>query len=137
MTRVLGWAGTRMMTIYLWHMSALFTVTAVVVVGLGVSTPEPGTSAWLSGWPHWLVMLALAVWPLLRGFARFEEPPAAGPYRGGAVRITMAAALTGTGLLLLTVFGFVPGVAPVIGAGALLAGLLLTFSARVRDTARA
>ncbi|GGS69489.1 hypothetical protein GCM10010156_30310 [Planobispora rosea] len=132
--RVLGWAGPRMMTVYLWHMSALFTVTAVVVVGLGVSTPEPGGGAWLSGWPHWLLMLALAAWPMLRGFARFEEPPAAGPYRGGTVRIAVATALTGTGLLLLTMFGFVPGVAPVIGAGALLAGLLLTFSARTDGT---
>jgi hypothetical protein len=43
-----------------WHMSALSVITSVVVVGLGVPAPEPGTSAWLSGWPHWLLMLALA-----------------------------------------------------------------------------
>ncbi|MFC7639719.1 acyltransferase family protein [Streptosporangium lutulentum] len=82
-SRMLGWADRRMMTVYLWHMSALFVITSVVVVGLGVSTPEPGTSAWLSGWPHWLIMLTLAMWPLLRSFARFEEPPAASPYTGG------------------------------------------------------
>ncbi|GIH99449.1 acyltransferase family protein [Planobispora takensis] len=130
--RVLTWAGPRMMTVYLWHMSALFTVTAVVVVGLGVSTPEPGTSAWLSGWPHWLVMLALALWPLLRAFTRFEEKDSAAPYRGGTVRIAVAAVLAGTGLLTLTVFGFVPGWAPALGAAALLAALLLARSARVR-----
>jgi hypothetical protein len=120
-----------MMTVYLWHMSALFVITSVVVVGLGVSTPEPGTSAWLSGWPHWLLMLALAMWPLLRSFARFEEPPVASPYTGGVVRIMVATALVGAGLLTLTVIGFVPGPAPVFGAGAILMGLVLTWSAPV------
>ncbi|OUC81224.1 acyltransferase family protein [Streptosporangium minutum] len=127
--RVLAWAAPRMMTVYLWHMSALAVVTGVVVVGLGVSTPEPGTSAWLSGWPHWLLMLALAMSPLLRCFARFETPPQASPYAGGMARIVVALALTGAGLLVLTAIGFVPGTAPVFGAGMLVAGLALTWSA--------
>ncbi|MEV7011516.1 acyltransferase family protein [Streptosporangium sp. NPDC051022] len=127
-SRMLGWAGTRMMTVYLWHMSALFVVTAVVVVGLGVSTPEPGTSAWLSGWPHWLLVLALALWPLLRGFARFEVAGRGAPYRGGAVRIAVATALAGAGVLTLTVMGFVPGLVSLTGAGLLLAGLALARS---------
>lgn len=129
-SRALGWAGDRMMTLYLWHMSALFVIVSVVVVGLGISTPEPGTPAWLSGWPHWLLMLALAMWPLLRGFARFETPPTAGPYTGGTVRVLVAAALVGLGLLTLTVTGFVPGIAPLAGAGAIAAGLALTRSSR-------
>ncbi|MBB2911418.1 hypothetical protein FHS43_002691 [Streptosporangium becharense] len=127
--RVMSWAGSRMMTVYLWHMSALFVITAVVVVGLGISTPLPGTSAWLSGWPHWLVLLVLAMWPMLRGFARFEEPPAVAPYTGGTVRIAVAAALVGAGLLTLTVIGFTPGLAPLLGTGAIVAGLALTRSA--------
>ena len=60
-------------------------------------------------------MLALAMWPLLRGFARFETPPATGPYTGGTVRVLVAAALVGLGLLTLTVAGFVPGTAPCSG----------------------
>ncbi|MEV4249748.1 acyltransferase [Streptosporangium canum] len=127
--RVIAWAAPRMMTVYLWHMSALTVVTGVVVVGLGVSTPEPGTSAWLSGWPHWLLMLALAMSPLLRCFARFETPPQASPYAGGMARIVVALALAGAGLLVLTVIGFVPGTAPVLGTGMLVAGLALTWSA--------
>ncbi|MEU8037034.1 acyltransferase family protein [Streptosporangium sp. NPDC049078] len=129
-SRALDWAGCRMMTLYLWHMSALFVIVSVVVVGLGISTPEPGTSAWLSGWPHWLLMLALAMWPLLRGFARFETPPATGPYTGGTVRILLATALVGLGLLTFTVNGFVPGTASLLGAGAIVAGLALTGSSR-------
>ncbi|GAT65736.1 acyltransferase [Planomonospora sp. ID91781] len=130
--RALGWAGPRMMTVYLWHMSALFCVTAVVVVGLGVPTPEPGGSAWLSGWPHWLAALCLVLWPLLRGLSRFEEPPAAAPYRGGTARIAAALALAGAGLLVLTVSGFAPGPWPVLGSGLLLGGLLLTRSTGFR-----
>ncbi|MFF3437266.1 acyltransferase [Streptosporangium sp. NPDC002721] len=133
-SRALGWAGDRMMTLYLWHMSALFVIVSVVVVGLGISTPEPGTSAWLSGWPHWLLMLALAMWPLLRGFARFETPPATRPYTGGTVRVLVAAALVGLGLLTLTVAGFVPGTAPLVGAGAIVAGLALTCSRPASST---
>ncbi|MEV4097347.1 acyltransferase family protein [Streptosporangium saharense] len=132
--RALRWAGSRMMTVYLWHMSALFVVTAVVVVGLGVATPEPGTSAWLSGWPHWLVILVLTLWPLLRGFARFETLGAASPYRGGMARIVAAGALTGAGLLVFTVMGFVPGPVPVVGAGMLVAGLLLGHSPARKST---
>ncbi|GAA3022296.1 acyltransferase family protein [Streptosporangium longisporum] len=127
-SRALGWASERMMTLYLWHMSALFVIVSVVVVGLGISTPAPGTSAWLSGWPHWLLLLALAMWPLLRGFGRFESPPAGRPFTGGAVRAATATVLVGAGLLTFTVTGFVPGVAPLVGAGALVAGLALTGS---------
>ncbi|MGC5010576.1 acyltransferase family protein [Streptosporangium sp. DT93] len=124
--RALGWASGRMMTLYLWHMSALFVIVSVVVVGLGVSTPEPGSPAWTSGWPHWLLLLSLAMWPLLRGFTRFETPPAGGPSTGGPVRAATATVLVGLGLLTFTVAGFVPGVVPVIGTGALVAGLALT-----------
>lgn len=128
-SRVLAWAAPRMMTVYLWHMSALFLVTSVVVVGLGVSTPQPWTSAWLSGWPHWLLVLALAMGPLLHCFARFEAPARALPYDGGMARIVVAVALAVAGLLAFTAFGFVPGPVPVIGGGMILASLALTWSA--------
>jgi hypothetical protein len=47
------------------------------------------------------------------------------------VRIVVATALVGAGLLTLTVIGFVPGMAPVFGSGAVLASLMLTWSAPV------
>ncbi|WP_433239233.1 acyltransferase family protein [Streptosporangium sp. CA-135522] len=124
-SRVLAWAAPRMMTVYLWHMSAMFVVTSVVVVGLGVSTPRPGSSAWLSGWPHWLLALALAMYPLLRCLARFETPAQAPPYGGGMARTVAAMALAGVGLLILTAIGFVPGPAPVLATGMMLAALAL------------
>ncbi|WP_157245576.1 acyltransferase family protein [Nonomuraea typhae] len=124
--RLLTWAGPRIMTVYLWHMPALFAVTGVVVVGLGIDTPAPGGFWWLAGWPVWFGLLALVMWPLLRGFARFEEPPAL-PYGRPSWRTAgPAAALVGGGLVLLMVFGFAPGIAPVLGTLAIAGGLLLT-----------
>ncbi|GAA3171742.1 acyltransferase family protein [Nonomuraea roseoviolacea] len=126
----LAWAGPRIMTVYLWHMPALFVVTGVVVVGLGVDTPAPGGAGWFAGWPFWFGALCLVMWPLLKVFARFEEPPAL-PYRpGGWPRMLVAAALAGAGLLTLTVAGFAPGVAPVAAVAAVGGALLLTAAPR-------
>ncbi|GAA0914213.1 acyltransferase [Nonomuraea longicatena] len=124
---LLAWAGPRIMTMYLWHMPALFAVTGVVVVGLGIDTPSPGSTGWLAGLPFWLGALALVAWPLLRWFARFEEPPAL-PYRddpGWAGTLTAAALIAG-GLATLMIHGFKPGAAPVLAVAALAGGLLLT-----------
>jgi hypothetical protein len=115
-----------MMTAYLWHMPALFVVTGVVVVGMRLDTPTPGGAFWLAGWPIWLTLLGLTMWPLLKGFARFEEPLAL-PYG----KATWSSALVATGLvaggvLALTVAGFAPGLTPVLAALAILGGLLVT-----------
>ncbi|SDJ95071.1 Acyltransferase family protein [Nonomuraea maritima] len=124
--RVLAWAGPRIMTAYLWHMPALFAVTGVVVVLLGVDTPAPGSAGWFAGWPVWLGLLCLVMWPLLKCFARFETPPAL-PYGTAGVGGTLAAAgLVGGGVLTLTVGGFAPGTGPFLAVLALVGGLLLT-----------
>lgn len=130
---LLSWAGPRVMTVYLWHMPALFAVTGVVVVGLGAGTPQPFSSGWFAGWPLWFGALCLVMWPLLRAFGRFEEPPALPYGRAGWPVAVAAAVLTGGGLLTLTVAGFAPGVAPVAGAAAVAGGLLLTLPGTRRD----
>ncbi|GII89193.1 acyltransferase [Sphaerisporangium siamense] len=130
--RVAAWAGPRMMTVYLWHMSALFVVAGVAVVGFGLATPAPASAAWLAGWPLWLAALALVAWPLIRLFARHEEPPAAAGANPGAVRVAAATGLAGAGLLTLTVTGFAPGVAPMLGAAAVLTGVALVTPTRRR-----
>lgn len=124
--RPLAWAGPRMMTAYLWHMPALFVVTGVVVVGLGVPTPEPGSGDWFAGWPLWFGLLSLTLWPLLRWFSRYEEPPAVAYGRITWPVALAAAALVGGGLLTLTVAGFAPGAAPVAAVAAIASGLALT-----------
>ncbi|WP_113702130.1 acyltransferase family protein, partial [Nonomuraea lactucae] len=102
----LAWAGPRVMTVYLWHMPALFAVTGVAVVGLGIGTPRPLSLAWFAGWPVWFGALCLVMWPLLKVFGRLEEPPALPYGEGGRTVALTAAALAGGGLLTLTVAGF-------------------------------
>ncbi|WP_308249967.1 acyltransferase family protein [Sphaerisporangium fuscum] len=123
--RVVSWAGPRMMTVYLWHMSALFVVAGVTVVGLGVSTPTPGGGTWLTGWPLWLTALALVLRPLIRLFARFEEAPAKPHRQVSWTRAVAATALAGAGLLTLTITGFATGPAPMLGAAAIVTALTL------------
>lgn len=135
--RVVTWAGPRMMTVYLWHMSALFVVAGVAVVGLGRGTPAPGGAAWLAGWPIWLAALALVAGPLVRLFARFEEPPAAGRGTVGWARAGAATGLAGAGLLTLTVTGFAPGPWPMLGSAAIVTGLALVTPIRSRAAASA
>ncbi|GAA2209422.1 acyltransferase [Nonomuraea monospora] len=124
--RLLGWAGPRIMTMYLWHMPALFAVTGVVVVLLGVDTPRPGSVLWFAGWPVWFGLLCLVMWPLLKGFARFETPPSL-PYGvAGWGGMLLATGLVGGGVLTLTAGGFAPGGGPFLAVLALLGGLLMT-----------
>jgi hypothetical protein len=124
--KVLAWAGPRIMTVYLWHMPALFTVTGIVVVALGVDTPAPGGLGWFAGWPLWFGALCLVMWPLLKVFARFEQPPTLPYGRLGPRSALTSAALVGGGLLALTVAGFAPGATPFLATLAILGGLLTT-----------
>ncbi|UBU10140.1 acyltransferase family protein [Nonomuraea gerenzanensis] len=124
--RLLDWAGPRIMTMYLWHMPALFAVTGVVVVLLGVDTPRPGSVLWFAGWPVWFGLLCLVMWPLLKGFARFETPPSLPYGTAGWHGMLAAAGLVGGGVLTLTVGGFAPGGGPFLAVLALLGGLLMT-----------
>lgn len=81
---------------------------------------------WLAGWPIWLTLLGLTMWPLLKGFARFEEPPAL-PYGKATWSSALAATgLVACGLLALTVAGFAPGLTPVLAILAIFGGLLVT-----------
>ncbi|MDP4507945.1 acyltransferase family protein [Nonomuraea turcica] len=124
--RLLAWAGPRVMTMYLWHMPALFAVTGVVVVLLGIDTPAPGSAFWWAGWPIWFGLLCLVMWPLTKVFARFETPPALPYGMSGWGGTLAAAALAGGGVLTLTVGGFAPGGGPFLAVLAVLGGLLMT-----------
>jgi fucose 4-O-acetylase-like acetyltransferase len=66
-------AGSFLMTLFLWHLTAL--VLAVLVLHpLGVTQPPPGTPAWWALRPLWLLVPAAILVPLVALFARFERP---------------------------------------------------------------
>lgn len=118
---VLGALAPRMMTVYLWHMTALVAVAGVATVGLGLTTPQAGSAAWWSAVPLWLAVLALVLVALTAMLGRFEDPAGAAAHR----HVPTAVPLVGGALLTLTITGFAPGAAPVIASVALIAGLAL------------
>lgn len=64
----------RIMTIFLWHMTALLLVIGGLLLwgqGLGIEVDSP--QWWLTR-PVWLAALALVAWPFMALFGRFERP---------------------------------------------------------------
>ncbi|GIG36118.1 acyltransferase family protein [Cellulomonas pakistanensis] len=45
-SRLVRWAGVRSMGLYLWHLTAMFAVSGVVLLGVGETLPEPWTWDW-------------------------------------------------------------------------------------------
>ncbi len=65
---------SRILTVFLWHVSAL-AVAAAFLYGVGLSRPDTGTGAWWAQRPIWLVASAGALWAIVGVFARFEVHP--------------------------------------------------------------
>ncbi len=94
------------MTIYLWHLTAM-----VLMIGLlhaldwsGMRL-EPGSAEWWRGRPLWLAILALALFPLVMIFSRFERPKASARGTPGAARLVAGACAVCLGLALLALRG--------------------------------
>jgi len=78
--RVRVWTGVvlvngRIMTLYLWHMTAMVIVIGSLLLldgfGLGLAT---ASSEWWMTRPIWLAILGVATLPFLLVFGRFERP---------------------------------------------------------------
>ncbi|MBB4929984.1 hypothetical protein F4561_000804 [Lipingzhangella halophila] len=124
--RLVAWAQSRMMTVYLWHMLPMAALSAVLVVWADLATPRPFTAEWLLWSGTGVAVMALALWPLVRLAERFEQPPNLPYAPQGVVRICVAALLAGCGLLTLTVTGFEPTPALLAGYLAIGGSLVLT-----------
>ncbi|MFI7028525.1 acyltransferase [Microbispora rosea] len=115
-------ANSVIMTVFLWHMTAVvIAVLALYVTGL-LPQPPPGSAAWLLLRVPWLAFLTATLAVLVAVFARFERRafkrraferraferrggprPASGPGRAGAS--TFAATVTGAGLVVAGLLG--------------------------------
>jgi len=71
--RVIAFSGV-IMTVYLWHLSAMSLVAAGGLFAFGgrLFRIEPGTTEWWLTRPVWLGILVLATLPLVAAFAVFE-----------------------------------------------------------------
>ena len=117
MRRVLArtrlWAATvlinsMIMTVYLWHMTVMAGVVAVIYYtggfGLGV---EPGTPGWWWTRPIWISMLLVILLPIAMSLSVFERRPRRpGAPVPPAVRQIFGATMLCLGLAVLALIGY-------------------------------
>jgi hypothetical protein len=97
------------MTVYLWHLSAMLVVAAVVLPSGWLPDAAPGSVTWWAWRPLWLALCAAALVPLVAGFARVETAGGRRSRPCGA-RAAVAALIATLGMALLARHGFVaPG----------------------------
>ncbi len=63
------WTSTHAMGLYLWHLTAMFLLTGLVVFGLHLAVPEPWTATWWWTRP----VIAVAAWLGLLGLLRLDR----------------------------------------------------------------
>ncbi|WP_134663400.1 MULTISPECIES: acyltransferase [unclassified Amycolatopsis] len=107
-TAALSWLSPRFMSVYLWHMPALVVVSGVTVLGLGYSTPTPGSSMWFLMVPAWIAVCGAVLLGLLRLFERFETQPDGLVVTARTPQLVLAGLLASGGLLGLAAHGFAP-----------------------------
>jgi fucose 4-O-acetylase-like acetyltransferase len=100
------------MTIYLWHLTAMIAVLGVSLAFDGVGLRlEAGSGTWWATRPLWLALMVLVVAPFIAGFNRFERPKGAispPPVWRGIVAVVLVCA--GLGSLAFFGVGDVEGV---------------------------
>lgn len=114
------------MTIYLWHMTALIVAVAVAVQGLGGLGLglEPGSGAWWAMRPLWLAIYAILLIPLVLAFVRFEAGSRAnGANLPGPWQAMLGALMTCGGLVMMALSGLDAG--NVLGVDLLAVGLVV------------
>ncbi|WP_321575385.1 acyltransferase family protein [Oerskovia douganii] len=68
------WVAARSMTLYLWHLTAMFVVLGVVLLGLGTPLPASWSADWWAARPLWFGAAGLVLAGLVRVFGRLETP---------------------------------------------------------------
>jgi fucose 4-O-acetylase-like acetyltransferase len=76
--------GSRLMTVYLWHLPVILVVTGVSLVIPGAA-PEPGSAAWWWSRPLLFVVVLVAVFGMSALVGRWESPKQVGATPPGAV----------------------------------------------------
>ncbi len=127
------WAGTilingRIMTLYLWHLTAMVGVVGVLAAlggpGLRIEVNSPG---WWWSRPLWLAFLLVATLPFLAVFGRYERPNPDSRPQPATWRPILAVICACVGLGLLARYGIADedglnGVALTLPLAGLIAG---------------
>lgn len=72
-SRFVRWTGPRSMGLYLWHLTAMFAVAGVVLLGMGETMPEPWTFDWWTTRAGYLGAAGLVLVALVRAARRVEN----------------------------------------------------------------
>ncbi|MBT8408567.1 MAG: acyltransferase [Alphaproteobacteria bacterium] len=97
----------RIMTVYLWHLTALLILVGVSILagGLGLKM-TPGSAEWWLTRPLWLGAMALVLLPLIAIFGSLEAGSRnAGSIPPGPIRSTLGAVLACAGLTFMALNG--------------------------------
>lgn len=89
-------AGSRAMTIYLWHLVGPVVVTLTLVLPGVWPAPAVGTAGWWVARSAWVVANAAVVAPVVWALGRFERPP-------GGLAVTDSAGRAGVAVVLCLV----------------------------------
>ena len=112
------------MSVYLWHMTAMIAVYAILfVAGTGLDL-VPNTDAWWTSRPLFMLGFALFLFPLTLVVMRFEKPVAA-VVDSSRRRLVAGASLVCVGLAMISAGGVaaaegvrvLPNLLPFAGAG--------------------
>ena len=114
------------MSIYLWHMTALLVVVGIaayVFGGFGLSE-APGTGFWWAMRPIWVVLFTLVLIPFVLLFVRFEAgSKTTAQMRPGPWQAMLGALMTCSGLVVMAMVGL--GKDNAIGVNWLAVGLVV------------
>ena len=128
------------MTIYLWHISVMMMLIAILYYGGGIGLGfEPGSAGWWWSRPPWILVLLALLIPLALLLSPLERlSRAAGAAALSPARQVAGAVLVCLGIALLARFGY-GGVSPwldigaftLVAAGAAVGGLLPKVPVRI------
>ncbi|HEY0188802.1 MAG TPA: acyltransferase family protein [Cellulomonas sp.] len=94
-SRLVAWVDARSMGLYLWHLTAMFLVCGLVLLGAGRAVPEPWTWDWWTSRPGYLGAAALVLVALVALAGRAERALRWRPARARAGRGDRASAPAG------------------------------------------
>ncbi|WP_217183729.1 acyltransferase [Streptomyces sp. AC495_CC817] len=122
--------GSRLMTIYLWHLPLIMVLTGVELL-LPLPMPAPGSAVWWWTRPLFLLAVLAAVWALSLWLGRYEAAPPLQPARHSSPVATVWAVLLFVApVLAITAYGLDLPLAALALAGTAVA-LRLTGARRV------
>lgn len=98
-------AGSRLMTIYLWHFPVIMTLIGLELL-LPLPMPVPGSALWWWTRPIFFAIVLVAVWVLSLWLVRFEKAPQQQPARFASTRASAVAILVfAAPVIAITTYG--------------------------------